>query len=214
MQSSALACNDKAVYPEPAPGTNEMKAPEPRLQELFVGHDIPLPVRVAFFKVNVRTIQAFSTLASDQDKFRVQVDKLISDNVWKESKPDKVEPELWELLVITSKSALCAVWEDCNVMRKMTVETSARFQEDPTKTPAIAESDFTNMRSRWMDSHPDLALSLDDEPHRRSSKSSSATSACMDDPPSTSSPMCGSEATATWSRSPRSPRASTSCSGW
>ena len=68
--------------------------------------------------------------------------------------------ELEELLgesgKVMNRVKASAVWSECNEVRGANAEALAKVVEDPTKVPAISDTDFAKMRKDFMTAHPEL----------------------------------------------------------
>jgi len=62
---------------------------------------------------------------------------------------------------------ISAAWTDCNEVRGANAKALAKVIEDPGKIPCIGDTEFAEMRRKFMEAHPELRFDARVEPHRR-----------------------------------------------
>lgn len=141
---------DRTVYPAD-------HTPELSLRQLFARHRVPEPVRLLFSASNLLTVDTVSVLGDTIAGVKATVTALVGD------------PALGVDAAARAASLLsfCSVWQACAALQQFTSSRRARMEEDPTKVPELGGESHGEMRSSFVQAHPDIVLSSHREPHKK-----------------------------------------------
>ena len=129
--------------------------PDSTLRMIMEKHGLPEDLRILIADAGFLTAALFAASGVDASHCCTTMNK-VSEDVRKHLDTN-----------FMSAVRISAAWTDCNEVRGANAKALAKVIEDPGKIPCIGDTEFAEMRRKFMEAHPELRFDARVEPHRR-----------------------------------------------
>ena len=130
--------------------------PEQQLRNLFATLRIHTPIRLKLAAAGVVTLKLIAMTGSDPDSALAGLSEFLTAEDWPTGGMERLE-----------RLKIKALWDSAKAQAATLDLQQAKYAEDPTKIPMIAENERLLMRANWVAAHPTHELSDYNEPHPR-----------------------------------------------
>ena len=140
--------------------------PETSLRQTYEKHALEATLRIALANKGILSSALFAAAGKDGDQAIQTFQQILGAVITGDPDGDAAAVLRAELLPMRL-IRLSACWSDTAEIRQTAVKAMAKVLEDPSKVPVITETDFTAMRKKFREAHPELRFDGKVEPHRR-----------------------------------------------